>query len=287
MTLDEINAASAADFVAALGAVFEDSPWVAEAAAAARPFTTVAALHAAMLAAVHAAPEAAQLAFLRGHPELGGAAARAGQLGDHSTAEQRALGLESLAEDRAAEIQRLNAAYRERFGFPFIICVGRRTRRSILEQFHRRLGNDTAQERQAALAEIGLITRLRLVAAVQGPGSPVTVGSLTTHVLDTAAGRPAVGVPVSLFEIDGDEAIPLARAVTNADGRTDAPLLSGHPLRIGRYELRFEVGAYFGGDADPAFLDVVPVRFGIAEAETHYHVPLLVSPGAFSTYRGS
>ena len=81
--------------------------------------------------------------------------------------------------------------------------------------------------------------------------------------------------------------LPLVRAITNADGRTDAPLLSGRPLRIGRYELRFEVGAYFGGDAEPAFLDVIPVRFGIAEAEAHYHVPLLVSPVAFSTYRGS
>jgi 2-oxo-4-hydroxy-4-carboxy-5-ureidoimidazoline decarboxylase len=287
MTLDEINAAPVADFVAALGAVFEDSPWVAERAAAARPFATVAALHEAMLAAVSAAPEETQLAFLRGHPELGGAAARSGQLGDHSTAEQRALGLERLAEDRAAEIQRLNAAYRDRFGFPFIICVGRRTRLSILERLHRRLGSEAEQERQAALAEIGLITRLRLVAAVEGPGSPVTVGSLTTHVLDTAAGRPAAGVPVTLFEIDGEDAIFLARAVTNGDGRTDAPLLSGKPLRIGRYELRFEVGAYFGGDAEPAFLDVIPVRFGIAEAESHYHVPLLVSPGAFSTYRGS
>jgi 2-oxo-4-hydroxy-4-carboxy-5-ureidoimidazoline decarboxylase len=287
MTLDEINAAPIADFVATLGAVFEDSPWVAERAAVARPFATVAALHAAMLAVVGAAPDETQLAFLRGHPELGGKAARSGQLGGHSTAEQRALGLERLADDHAAEIQRLNADYRDRFGFPFIICVGRRTRRSILEQLNRRLGNGAGQERQAALAEIGLITRLRLVAAVQGPGTPVTVGSLTTHVLDTAAGRPAAGVPVTLFEIDGDQAIPLARAVTNGEGRTDRPLLSGSPLRIGRYELQFVVGAYFGGDAEPAFLDMIPVRFGIAEAETHYHVPLLVSPGAFSTYRGS
>ena len=152
-----------------------------------------------MLAAVVAAPEDRRLAFLRGHPELGGVAARGGQLGSHSTAEQAALGLERLAEDRAADIQRLTAAYQARFGFPFIVCVGRRTRRSILEQMHRRLDHDSGQERATALAEIGLITRLRLVAAVEGPGAPPTTGSLTTHVLDTAAGRPAACIPVTLF----------------------------------------------------------------------------------------
>ena len=286
MTLDEVNALPLPGFVAALGALFEDAPWVAEAAAAARPFPTVAALHAAMLDAVHAARPAAQLAFLNGHPELGGAAARGGAIGAHSTAEQSALGLERLAGERAAEIDRLNAAYRARFGFPFILCVRRHTRASILDQFARRIGHPPEQERTAALLEIARITRLRLAGLVEGPGSPVTHGWLSTHVLDTAAGQPAAGVPVSLFEIDGELAIPLASAVTNADGRTDAPLLADGPLRIGRYELRFAVGAYFGG-GQPAFLDVIPVRFGIAEAERHYHVPLLVSPGAYSTYRGS
>jgi hydroxyisourate hydrolase len=108
---------------------------------------------------------------------------------------------------------------------------------------------------------------------------------LTTHVLDTALGRPAAGVEITLHR-DGEE---LARAVTNADGRTDAPLLD--PLPAGVYELRFGVGAYHrtaGRDLpDPPFLDVVPVRFGIAEAGVHHHVPLLVSPWAYSTYRGS
>lgn len=112
-------------------------------------------------------------------------------------------------------------------------------------------------------------------------------GRLTTHVLDTAAGRPAAGVTV---ELSRDGAL-LATAVTNADGRCDAPLLAGPDLVAGIYELRFHVGAYFraAGVAlpDPAFLDVVPVRFGIAGAAAHYHVPLLVSPYGYSTYRGS
>jgi 5-hydroxyisourate hydrolase len=103
--------------------------------------------------------------------------------------------------------------------------------------------------------------------------------SLTTHVLDIARGRPAAGVAIELLR-DGET---LASAVTNADGRTDAPLLDR--LEAGTYELRFAVGDYFGGE--PGFLDVVPVRFRITDRDAHHHVPLLVAPGGYSTYRGS
>jgi 5-hydroxyisourate hydrolase len=103
--------------------------------------------------------------------------------------------------------------------------------------------------------------------------------SLTTHVLDLARGRPASGVAIELAR--GGEV--LASAVTNADGRTDAPLLD--TLEAGTYELRFAVGDYFGGDR--RFLDVVPVRFTVFDPEAHHHVPLLVAPGGYSTYRGS
>jgi 5-hydroxyisourate hydrolase len=105
--------------------------------------------------------------------------------------------------------------------------------------------------------------------------------SLTTHVLDIAAGRPAAGVAITLAR--GDEV--LAKAVTNADGRTDAPLLER--LEAGVYELRFAVGDYFGAGGEPPFLDVVPVRFGVSDPGAHHHVPLLVAPWAYSTYRGS
>ena len=283
--LDALNVAPAAEFTAALGAVFEDAPWVAEQAAAARPFATVAALHEAMLATVRAAPSERVLSFLRGHPELGGAAAAAGTIGAASMAEQSALGLQRLEDDSFAA---LNRAYSDRFGFPFILCVRRHTRASIRAEFERRLDNELPAERDAALREIGFITRLRLADQVAGPGMPAVHGALTTHVLDTAAGRPAEGVPMELLEVGGGGA-PLASSVTNADGRTPSPLLSGAPLRIGVYELRFQVGAYFAGQraGRPPFLDVIPVRFGISEPEAHYHVPLLVSPGAYSTYRGS
>jgi 5-hydroxyisourate hydrolase len=110
---------------------------------------------------------------------------------------------------------------------------------------------------------------------------------LTTHVLDTAHGRPAAGVAITLRR--GSEVV--ARAVTNADGRTDGPLLQGEALAAGRYELRFHAADYFAGVGAelpaPPFLDLIPVRFGIADPDGHYHVPLLVSPWAYSTYRGS
>jgi 2-oxo-4-hydroxy-4-carboxy-5-ureidoimidazoline decarboxylase len=165
-SLAEINAMPTADFVTAIGDVFEHAPWVAERAAAGRPYPTVAVLHAALMQAVLGAPAATQLAFVRGHPELGGKLARAGTMTEASRSEQGGLGLDRLDEEEFARFERLNAAYRARFGFPFIIAVRRHTRASILAEFERRLGNDPAAELAAALAEIGHITRLRLEAKV-------------------------------------------------------------------------------------------------------------------------
>ena len=217
--------------------------------------------------------------------------ARAGALTAESRREQGGLGLDRLSDAEYDRFERLNAAYAKRFGFPFIVCVRRHTRDSILDRFERRLGNSPDAERATALAEIGLIARLRLNDAVDGPGKPKTDGRLSTHVLDTVAGRPAAGVRVALVEIGASAEALLAEAVTNADGRTDAPLLTGAPLRIGRYRLDFHVGAYFASrhvvTADPPFLDIVPIRFSIAEPEGHYHVPLLASPWSYATYRGS
>lgn len=118
------------------------------------------------------------------------------------------------------------------------------------------------------------------------------MGHLSTHVLDTVSGRPAAGVAITLDLIEADGGRRrLAQATTNADGRTDAPLLPGPTLQTGVYELSFSVGDYFRGLGmplpEPAFLDIVPLRFGIAEANGDYHVPLLASPWAYSTYRGN
>jgi 5-hydroxyisourate hydrolase len=115
------------------------------------------------------------------------------------------------------------------------------------------------------------------------------MGRLTTHVLDTASGKPAAGMRI-IFRVLDRPAGPPVEVVTNADGRLDAPLLEGAAFKPGQYELQFHVGDYFRAEgvalAHPAFLDIVPIRFGIAE-DAHYHVPLLVSPYGYSTYRGS
>jgi len=288
LTLSGLNALPGQSFVAALAEVFEHASWVAEAAAAGRPYPTVLALHAAMIQAVRQAAPDRQLAFIGGHPELGSRVRRAA-LTDHSQAEQGGLGLDRLSAEEFDRFNGLNAAYRGKFGFPFIVCVRRHTRDSILRQFERRLAHDAETERDAALTEIGLITRLRLVALVDGPGMPVTTGRLSTHVLDTVAGRPAPGVRIALYEIGGSARGLLKEAITNADGRSDAPLMTGEPLRIGNYELTFQIGEYFGTKYSDGsgFLDVVPVRFAIAEPEGRYHVPLLVTPWSYTTYRGS
>ena len=115
-------------------------------------------------------------------------------------------------------------------------------------------------------------------------------GRLSTHVLDLTRGRPATGVRVDLFRLepgDGDVRQPVVSVRTNADGRTDAPLLSGDTFATGTFELVFHVGDYFGEDAVNRFLDQVPVRFAIGDPAGHYHVPLLVTPWAYQTYRGS
>ncbi len=116
-------------------------------------------------------------------------------------------------------------------------------------------------------------------------------GYLTTHVLDTARGAPAGGLTITLYRIEGANRMKLAGMTTNADGRTDAPILAKGQMMPGTYELLFEAGAYLDSVGTPAeaprFLNDIPIRFGISDANAHYHVPLLLSPFGFSTYRGS
>ncbi len=168
MILVDINAMDRAAFTVALGAVFEDSPWVAEAAWAARPFASPDALWRAMTGTVAAADGDTRLALIRAHPDLAGKVARAGALGAHSTREQAGIGLDRLSDAEYARFHLLNDAYLARFGFPFVVAVRGHTRDSILADFETRLENDYDGEIAEALRNIGLIAKFRLADMIDG-----------------------------------------------------------------------------------------------------------------------
>jgi len=290
--LSDLNACSRDNFVAALGNVFEYSPWIAEQAALARPFDGVRQLFDAMRGFVKQTPSEQQLALIRAHPDLANRTQRAAGLTAESSTEQNSAGLDRLSDVELEAFERANYAYRTKFGFPYIVCARRHTRDSILRDFEHRLPNDAKTEVQNSLNEIFRIAALRIAELVVSDDRLEVYGRLSTHVLDTQRGRPAEGVAVELVELsDRGASRVVTRTITNADGRTDQPLIYHRPVPIGRYELTFGVGDYFAGrqtvTSDPPFLDQIPVRFSVSEPESHLHVPLLVTPWSYATYRGS
>ncbi len=291
-TLSELNACSKDDFVAALANIFEHSPWIAEQTASMRPFAGVNQLFDAMKAAVDRAPSELRLALIKAHPDLADKTQRAAGLTAESSAEQNSVGLDRLSDAEYVAFERVNNAYRSKFGFPYIVCVRRHTKDSILRDFERRLPNDARTETQKSIEEICRIAALRVDQLVLSDDRLQVHGRLSTHVLDTHGGRPAAGMAIELVELSelGASRV-VTRAITNADGRTDRPLIGGRPVPIGRYELTFSVGDYFTRrhvvTSDPPFLDSIPLRFSVSEPEGHLHVPLLVTPWSYATYRGS
>jgi len=290
--LSDLNACGKDDFVSALANVFEYSPWIAEQVAAERPFTGVTGLFDAMKAAVDGAPSELRLALIKAHPDLADKTQRDAGLTAESSAEQNSVGLDRLSDAEYEAFERVNNAYRAKFGFPYIVCVRRHTKDSILSDFERRLPNDANTEMQKSIEEICRIAALRIDQLVTSDDRLRVHGWLSTHVLDTHSGRPAAGIVVELVELSNLGASRVVtRAITNGDGRTDQPLIHDRPLPIGRYELTFSVGSYFAGRqvamSDPPFLDQIPLRFSVSEPEGHLHVPLLVTPWSYATYRGS
>ncbi len=166
VTLMQVNAMTPEAFRGALGGVFEHSAWIADRAFVARPFASVAALHAAMTDSVRRAGREEQLALLRAHPELAGKEAQAGTMTEDSTAEQGTAGLNALSREELQRIGTLNRRYREKFGFPLIVAVRRYTKEGIFAEFERRLGNDAETELANCLEQVFLITRLRLDAMI-------------------------------------------------------------------------------------------------------------------------
>ena len=166
LDIAHINGMSQVEFAEALGGVFEHSPWAAAGAWAARPFASADGLHKAMMDTVRGAPAEERLRLLRAHPDLAGKAARAGSMTADSVSEQSRAGLDRLNDEEYERFNRLNFAYREKFDFPFIIAVRNHTLESILDAFEERLGHTVEEESEAALAEIGAISRLRLDALI-------------------------------------------------------------------------------------------------------------------------
>jgi OHCU decarboxylase len=233
MTLADVNALDHDAFVAALGGVFEHSPWIAAAVWAQRPFASLDALHAAMVAAMFSAAEDKQLALIRAHPELVGTAAIRGDMAAHSRSEQDKVGLTRCSPEEYARLQALTAAYNSKFGFPFVIAVTGLHRRQIIERFGKRLGRDRDQEFGEALAQIARIARLRLevmlgerITAVAGPVLPPPVDPVDA-VLPRA--------PMA--------AIGLQHVLAMYAGAIAVPLLVGGAVHLPRDQLAFLVNA--------------------------------------------
>ena len=163
MTLLDLNNLSQAEFISALSAIFEGPPWIVAQAWHARPFRSVEDLHAAMCAVMYSAPQEQQVALIAAHPDLVGKAALSGTLSPESTREQAAAGLDALSTDEIAEMQRLNATYKVKYGFPFVVCARENKLNSILSGFDARLNNTREEEIRVALEEIAKIAWLRLV----------------------------------------------------------------------------------------------------------------------------
>ncbi len=235
------------------------APRWASAVAAGRPYATADALQDAAAAAL---TDADLDAALTGHPRIGGRSA-----GGVSGREQAGVGdavLAALAEG--------NRTYEERFGHVYLVCASGRSGEELLATLHARLGHDPATERAVALRELAVINRLRLRRMVAS-------STLSTHVLDAALGRPAAGVGVRL-ERDGEV---LAEAVSDGDGR----VRELGAVDTGTHRITFATGEYFTSTGQAGFYPEVSVTFAVTDVSVHHHIPLLLSPFAYSTYRGS
>lgn len=219
-----------------------------------------------------------------------------------SRQEQGRAGLSTLTSEERTKFHELNNKYKEKFQFPFILAVRNASKYTVLSALEGRVNSSMEEEIACALSQVDKIAWMRLLAKVDyADGSNGHGGFLTCHVLDTANGTPASGMRIELYRYeDGPETngirteqrILIKTFVTNSDGRLNGPALAGTDFSEGQYEWAFYVGDYFAKYSSSRisgtpFLDVVPLRFGLDDPTEHYHVPLLVSPWSYSTYRGS
>ena len=282
--LDDLNRMDPGAFAATLGDVFEHSPWIAEAAYVQRPFATLNALFQAMTQAVRDAGTERQGTLIRSHPDLAGKAAREGAVTADSAREQMSAGLDRLSEEEFAAFHRLNEAYRAKFNMPFVVCVRRHGKESILRLFEQRLRHERRRSGRRRWPKSSASPRCGSTSGYRRRIASKFTGGFRPMCSTPIAAVPG-GVQIEFLEVfSSGKSRVLTRATTNADGRTDRPLIADAPIPIAHYELRFAVGDYFARQgtpaADPPFLGIVPVRFAIAEPEAHYHIPLWLRPGA-------
>jgi hydroxyisourate hydrolase len=273
MTLQELNALGVDAAVRELLRCCGSTRWAREMAAA-RPFAGLDALSAAADTIWAGLDRGDWIEAFEAHPKIGATGS-----GEWSAAEQ--AGAASASADVLARLAEANREYEARFGYIFIVCATGKTAEEMLQLLEGRLDNDPLIELRVAADEQRKITRLRLARLLEARGR------ITTHVLDTSRGCPAGGLDVALELRDGDRWIPVGRGTTDANGRL-ATLTDGQPMIAGDYRLTFDTGGYHRAQGVAApFFPEVRIAFTVADAGAHFHVPLLLSPFGYSTYRGS
>ena len=290
----EIASKSPEEIVELLDGIYEHSEWVAQELARKENLTsmeTVTALALAMKSIVDGASHERKLELLCNHPDLCERADKIKELTKESQEEQSKSGLQLLTDKEQDTFQKHNTAYRSKFGFPFILAVRNSTKFTVLAGLSGRLANRLEKEVNIALEQVHKIAWMRLLAMINTDDAK---GFLTCHVLDTANGLGANKMRIHLQRLSPPEfAGFIGEYFTNSEGRLEkGPALNGgKEFKVGVYEWTFFVGDYFASmgmfTAGTQFLDTIPLRFGIDNPDDHYHVPLLVSPWSYSTYRGS
>lgn len=301
MTVSELLRQPRETILSEIGGIYEHSPWVVEqflddnAKKELSSIETVSDLAGRLKRIVNDAPENLKTDLLKSHPDLCAKVEQMRTLTAESQDEQSRSGLQSLSDNELVEFRAMNDAYKARYGFPFILAVRNARKSTVLSALDGRLKNSNPErERATALEQVHNIAWMRLLSKIDY--SKTSKGFLTCHVLDTANGTPADGMKIVLKKLSGNdegaEATVIGEFVTNDDGRlSNGPALKNENFLVGTYEWTFYVGDYFASKGaamnGTPFLDVVPLRFGIDNPDDHYHVPLLVSPWSYSTYRGS
>jgi len=288
MNIVQLNQLPQGEFVRVIGPIFDQSPWVAEAAWARRPFADSTQLFEALCAVVRAAGEAEKVALIRAQPDFAGRAIRSGRISTDLPVDKAGAVLNQFAILEIDEFQKKNAEYRYKFAFPFVIHSRLLTKAEIFSEFERRSKQSREQEINSALEEIFKTAAFRIDELLST--GLTTAARLTVQVLDLVAGGAADGMTIELWSVQGDDAKPGKTYKTNADGRPPHPLLVSPDLKVGDYLLQLFAGDYFAarsGDTGPRFLDRIQIRFSITHVERNCHLVVSCAPGGYSVWRGA